>query len=45
MSKNSIDEIVLEERSRAWDLKKDLWFVDFPEDKTPGKKMNILRRT
>ena len=38
MSKNSIDELVLDERSRAWDLKKDLWFVDFPEDKTPGNE-------
>ena len=39
MSKNSIDDLVLDERSRAWDLKKDLWFVDYPEDKTPGKKL------
>ena len=36
MSKKSLDELVLPENMDAWIPKRNYWFVDDQEDKTPG---------
>ena len=37
MSKESLSELVIDETASGWELPELYWFVDHPEDKTPGK--------